>query len=77
MAAILRHRGPDGSGAHLDGELGLANQRLAIVDPTPAGDQPMGLPERDLWLTYNGEIHNYVELRRELEATGAALLLLS
>ena len=72
MAAVLRHRGPDGSGVHLDGELGLANQRLAIVDPTPAGDQPMGLRERDLWLTYNGEIHNYVELRRELEAAGAA-----
>jgi len=72
MAAILRHRGPDGGGVHLDGELGLANQRLAIVDPTPAGDQPMGLAERDLWLTYNGEIHNYVELRRELEAAGAA-----
>ena len=46
MAAILHHRGPDGSGIHLDGELGLANTRLkAIVDPTPAGEQPMGLQE--------------------------------
>ena len=71
MGAILRHRGPDGSGVWLDGEVGLANRRLAVVDPTPAGDQPMGLPERGLWLTYNGEIHNYVELRRELEARGA------
>jgi asparagine synthase (glutamine-hydrolysing) len=71
MGTILRHRGPDGSGVWLDGEVGLANRRLAVVDPTPAGDQPMGLPERGLWLTYNGEIHNYVELRRELEATGA------
>ena len=71
MSAILEHRGPDGDGLHLDGEVGLANRRLAIVDPTPAGDQPMSLPERGLWLTYNGEIHNYPELRRELEAGGA------
>ena len=71
MGAIQRHRGPDGAGVWLDGEVGLANRRLAVVDPTPAGDQPMGLPERGLWLTYNGEIHNYVELRRELEAAGA------
>ena len=71
MSAILRHRGPDGDGLHLAGAIGLANRRLAIVDPTPAGDQPMSLPERGLWLTYNGEIHNYPELRRELEAGGA------
>ncbi|HEX6701481.1 MAG TPA: asparagine synthase (glutamine-hydrolyzing), partial [Gaiellaceae bacterium] len=71
MGEILRHRGPDGSGVWLDGDVGLANRRLAVVDPTPAGDQPMGLPDRGLWLTYNGEIHNYVELRRELEACGA------
>jgi asparagine synthase (glutamine-hydrolysing) len=71
MGTILRHRGPDGSGVWLDGEIGLANRRLAVVDPTPAGDQPMALPERGLWLTYNGEIHNYLELRRELEAAGA------
>jgi len=71
MSAILRHRGPDGSGLYIDGELGLANRRLAIVDVSPAGDQPMSLSERGLWLTYNGEIHNYVELRRELEGLGA------
>jgi asparagine synthase (glutamine-hydrolysing) len=71
MSAILRHRGPDGSGLYIDGELGLANRRLAIVDVSPAGDQPMSLSERGLWLTYNGEIHNYVELRRELEALGS------
>ncbi|MGZ4386423.1 MAG: asparagine synthase (glutamine-hydrolyzing) [Gaiellaceae bacterium] len=71
MSAILRHRGPDGRGVHLDSEIGLVNRRLAILDPTPAGDQPMSLPERGLWLTYNGEVHNYVELRRELEAGGA------
>src|SRR2546423_1031785 len=71
MSGILRHRGPDGSGLYVEAELGLATRRLAIVDPSPAGDQPMSLPERGLRLTYNGEIHNYVELRRELEALGA------
>src|SRR5438067_2497908 len=71
MNASQHHRGPDGSGIYLDGEIGLANQRLSILDPSPAGNQPMGLPERGLWLTYNGEIHNYLELRRELETHGA------
>ena len=71
MSASLVHRGPDGHGVHLDGALGLANRRLSIIDPTPAGDQPIQLAERGLWITYNGEIHNYVELRRELESGGA------
>ncbi|MDQ5821667.1 MAG: asparagine synthase (glutamine-hydrolyzing) [Actinomycetota bacterium] len=71
MSASLVHRGPDGQGVHLDGGLGLANRRLSIIDPTPAGDQPMSLAERGLWITYNGEIHNYVELRGELESLGA------
>ena len=46
------------------------NRRLAIIDLYAAGDQPMASTERGLWLIYNGEIHNYVELRRELEAHG-------
>jgi asparagine synthase (glutamine-hydrolysing) len=71
MSASLVHRGPDGDGIHLDGAIGLANRRLSIIDPTPAGGQPMHLPDRGLWITYNGEIHNYVELRRELESRGA------
>jgi asparagine synthase (glutamine-hydrolysing) len=71
MGALLVHRGPDGDGVWVEGDVGLANRRLAIIDPTEAGAQPMGLPDRGLWLTYNGEIHNYVELRRELEAAGA------
>src|SRR5438105_8867861 len=71
MSALLVHRGPDGSGVHLNGDVGLANRRLKILDLSEAGQQPMGLPERGLWLTYNGEIHNYVELRRELESDGA------
>ena len=71
MGAILAHRGPDGSAIFHDGALGLVNRRLAIVDPSHAGDQPIGLHARELWLSFNGEIHNYLELRRELEAEGA------
>ena len=70
MADALAHRGPDGFGLHVDGAIGLASRRLAIVDLSEAADQPMGLPQRDLWLTFNGEIHNYLELRRELESEG-------
>jgi asparagine synthase (glutamine-hydrolysing) len=70
MGQMLAHRGPDGAGVHLDGEIGLANRRLRIIDATPAGDQPMGLSDGSLWLTFNGEIHNYRELRQELEARG-------
>ena len=70
MAAILNHRGPDGSGIHVEGELGLANRRLRILDLSAAADQPMGLPDGSLWITFNGEIHNYLELRRELETRG-------
>jgi asparagine synthase (glutamine-hydrolysing) len=67
-----RQRGPDASGTHLDGAVGLVNRRLVIIDPTEGGAQPMTLPERGLTLTYNGEVHNYVELRRELEAEGVS-----
>jgi asparagine synthase (glutamine-hydrolysing) len=71
MGQILAHRGPDGSGLYLDGPIGLVNRRLGILDVSSAGDQPMTLSEGNLWLTYNGEIHNYLELRRELESGGA------
>ncbi len=71
MGATLAHRGPDGTGTYLDGELGLVNRRLRILDLREVADQPMGLPGRSLWLTFNGEIHNYLELRRELESAGA------
>jgi len=50
--------------------LGLAHRRLAILDVSAAGHGPMASPDGQLWLTYNGEIYNYVELRRELEALG-------
>jgi len=52
--------------------LGLAHRRLSILDLSAAGHQPMCTGDRDLWITYNGEIYNYVELREELKALGHA-----
>jgi asparagine synthase (glutamine-hydrolysing) len=69
MGAALAHRGPDDQGIEVDGNVGLVNRRLAIVDPTPAGHQPMRHPRGRWWLTYNGEVFNHVELRGELEPT--------
>src|SRR5919201_6124676 len=71
MTAVLRHRGPDGAGSYVQGEIGLAHRRLSILDLTDEAAQPMGTPDGRLWLNYNGEIHNYLELRRELESSGA------
>ena len=66
MAAALGHRGPDDSGIELVDNVGLVHTRLAIVDPTPAGHQPMQDASGRWWLTYNGEIFNHVALRTEL-----------
>jgi asparagine synthase (glutamine-hydrolysing) len=67
MNDLLAHRGPDDTGTwvHERGHVGLAHQRLSIIDPTPAGHQPMG-DEAGRWLTYNGEVYNYPELRTEI-----------
>jgi asparagine synthase (glutamine-hydrolysing) len=72
MTDSMTHRGPDGRGVRVfPGEppAGLGHRRLAILDPTPAGAQPMGYAER-WWITYNGELYNFRELRRELEQSG-------
>ena len=66
MAAALAHRGPDDEGIEVVGSVGLAARRLAIVDPTPAGHQPMGLDDGSWWLAYNGEVFNHLELRSDL-----------
>jgi asparagine synthase (glutamine-hydrolysing) len=65
----MRHRGPDGDGTHLDGSLGLAHRRLAIIDPE-GGHQPMSTPDGSIWIVYNGEVYNYVELLDELRCLG-------
>ncbi|MEM7201837.1 MAG: asparagine synthase (glutamine-hydrolyzing) [Planctomycetota bacterium] len=69
MADALRHRGPDGDGVHCGPGYGLGHRRLSIIDLS-GGAQPMHDGSEQLWLTYNGEIYNYRELRQELEAAG-------
>jgi asparagine synthase (glutamine-hydrolysing) len=72
MTDSLAHRGPDADGVWIDGErgIGLGHRRLAIVDLTPAGGQPMTSADES-WLTvYNGELYNTEDLRREIEASG-------
>ncbi|TFY99668.1 asparagine synthase (glutamine-hydrolyzing) [Ramlibacter rhizophilus] len=70
MAAAIAHRGPDGEGLFTDGPAGLAHRRLAIIDLSDRAAQPMHSADGRYVLSYNGEIYNYRELRRELEATG-------
>jgi asparagine synthase (glutamine-hydrolysing) len=70
MSCALRHRGPDARGVHVAGAVGLGFRRLAILDLTPTGDQPMPSEDGRLVIVFNGEIFNYVELRRELQALG-------
>jgi asparagine synthase (glutamine-hydrolysing) len=65
MAATLAHRGPDGEGFHVAGSVGFAHRRLAIIDPA-GGAQPFVDAESGMSLTYNGEVYNFVEIRREL-----------
>ena len=72
MNRALVHRGPDDEGIYEDGALGLAHRRLSILDLSRAGHQPMSSHDGRLWVTYNGEIYNFVELRKELEAHGVA-----
>ncbi len=68
MVACLRHRGPDDSGIYIDpGKIaGLGHNRLSIMDLSAAGHQPMADASGRLWIAFNGEIYNYVELRAQL-----------
>ena len=63
MAATMEHRGPDASACVVVGQVGLVHTRLAVVDPTPAGAQPMWSADRSCVLTYNGEVFNHQDLR--------------
>jgi asparagine synthase (glutamine-hydrolysing) len=70
MTDAIAHRGPDGEGFYIDSFVGLGNRRLAIIDLSPAGHQPMVTRDGRYALVYNGEIYNFQELRAELEALG-------
>ena len=66
MSALLAHRGPDASGTAVEGAVGLAHRRLAIIDLSDEGCQPMTSGDGALTIVFNGEVFNYLELRAEL-----------
>jgi asparagine synthase (glutamine-hydrolysing) len=69
MNGKLRHRGPDGDGVYCGDGVGLAHSRLSIID-LASGAQPMANDDESVWISFNGEIFNYIELRDELAARG-------
>lgn len=69
MTKTLIHRGPDDEGYYIAGSLGLGFRRLSIID-LAGGHQPMSDQEESVWVVFNGEIYNFLELRHELEACG-------
>src|SRR4051794_41673394 len=78
MTRSMAHRGPDGEGVRCFEASGrrppaaLGHRRLSIIDPTEHGAQPMSYGDGRWWITYNGEIYNFRELRRDLERDGFA-----
>ena len=76
MTETLAHRGPDGDGVEVFGADGagtpaaLGHRRLSIIDPTPRGAQPMAYADGRYWITYNGEIYNFRELRAGSRSDG-------
>ena len=73
---MIAHRGPDGNGFYVDAEteLGLGHRRLAILDTSDSGRQPMSYGDGRYWITFNGEIYNFLELRDELKQSGLSIL---
>ncbi len=69
MLGMLRHRGPDEFGLYRDAHIGLGSARLSIIDLS-GGQQPIANEDETLWIVYNGEVFNYVELRPALESRG-------
>jgi asparagine synthase (glutamine-hydrolysing) len=70
MTRLLTHRGPDDEGFYFAGALGLGHRRLSILDLSERGHQPMSTADGRFVIAYNGEIYNYLELRKDLEADG-------
>ena len=69
MTRVIAHRGPDGQGTFVSGQVGLGHRRLSIID-LEGGAQPIGNEDGSIQVVFNGEIYNFVELRSELEAAG-------
>src|SRR3954468_8659920 len=69
MRDIITHRGPDEAGLHCDAHAALAHRRLSIVDLS-SGQQPLSNEDGSIWVTFNGEIYNHADVRRELESHG-------
>lgn len=70
MIRIVKYRGPDDEGFYTDEFIGLGQCRLSIIDLSPAGHQPMSNADKSLWIVFNGEIYNYIELKKELQGKG-------
>jgi asparagine synthase (glutamine-hydrolysing) len=70
MRDTMTHRGPDDAGHHMTPGAALGSRRLSILDLSPRGRMPMGTPDGRYWITYNGEVYNYRDLRSRLEARG-------
>lgn len=69
MLAAIHHRGPDENGVYINDEIGLGSARLSIID-LASGKQPISNEDGSVWVVFNGEIYNYLELRKELQAAG-------
>lgn len=69
LTQLIAHRGPDGEGHEVEGPVSLGHRRLSIIDPS-RGRQPMFNEDRSIWITFNGEIYNFKELRLELVSKG-------
>src|SRR5689334_346330 len=69
MRDVLAHRGPDDAGLHCDERAALAHRRLSIVD-LATGQQPLSNEDATIWITFNGEIYNHADVRKDLEAHG-------
>jgi asparagine synthase (glutamine-hydrolysing) len=70
MLRVMKHRGPDGDGIYTDRNVSLGHTRLSIIDLSENGRQPMSNEEGDIWLSVNGEIYNFPELREQLQKKG-------
>jgi asparagine synthase (glutamine-hydrolysing) len=71
MTDAVAHRGPDGEGFYIDSFISLGHRRLAIIDLSPLGHQPMTTRDGQYTIAYNGEVYNFQQLRVELEALGS------